>query len=43
VAEGRGAEAAKLARSHVRRFNRRMREKQRRDSKEETRHGEDGS
>jgi len=43
VAEGRGAEAAKLARSHVRRFNRRMREKQRRDSKEGTRHGEDGS
>jgi GntR family transcriptional repressor for pyruvate dehydrogenase complex len=43
VAEGRGAEAAKVARGHVRRFNRRMREKQRHDSKEGTRHGEDGS
>jgi GntR family transcriptional repressor for pyruvate dehydrogenase complex len=43
VAEGRGAEAAKLARGHVRRFNRRMRAKQQRDSKEGTRHGEDGS
>ena len=43
VAEGRGAEAAKLARGHVRRFNRRMKEKQQRNSQEVTRHGEDGS
>jgi GntR family transcriptional regulator, transcriptional repressor for pyruvate dehydrogenase complex len=43
VAQGRGAQAAKLARSHVLRFNRRMREKQQRDSKEATRNGEDGS
>ena len=43
VARGQGAQAAKLAQSHVRRFNRRMKEKEQRNSQEGTRHGEDGS
>ena len=43
VAQGRDAQATTLARDHVRRFNRRMREKQEQDSKEGTRHGADGS
>jgi DNA-binding FadR family transcriptional regulator len=43
VARGQGAQAAKLAQSHVRRFNRRMKTKQQRNSQEGTRHGEDGS
>jgi len=43
VAQGQAAQAAKLAQNHVRRFNRRMKEKQQRNSQEVTRHGEDGS
>jgi DNA-binding GntR family transcriptional regulator len=43
VAQGQDTEAAKLAQSHVRRFNRRMKTKQQRNSQEGTRHGEDGS
>lgn len=43
VERGHGAKAARLVQAHVRRFNRRMKEKQQRNSQEGTRHGEEGS